>query len=371
MRVLFISSFVPSVATAGQNYSRLLLNNLAHRKIDVDLVLFRNNQQNIYESQAETIAVQRYFNDTIFTKVLHCCLCFFLHPFFTARFSLRRMLYINSLIKVNNYDVIYLDFSQVFIYSLFFPKKKSIKILYMSHDVITQKYARSSTFLMRIWVEMSEYFILRKVDNINKKIYTFSQKDVDCIWKYFRLKSNFTDFFLDNIVLDASPNILSDEYVMFGSWNRPENRKGLVWLLKIWKEKYLKVVDTKLVIIGGGLDKVIQKEISSLPNVFYEGFVVDPYLRIANARALIAPLFQGAGVKVKVIEALACGTPVIGTPVAFEGIPDYMDFALHYFETDIEFEEILNDFESSLEYKKNIKKMFMLSYNNNKIMTEF
>ena len=370
MRILFISSFVPSVATAGQNYSRLLLNKLTRQKIDVDLVLFRNSQQNIYESQVDSIVVQRYFNDTIFTKVLHCCLCFFLHPFFTARFSLKRMFYINNLIKSNNYDVIYLDFSQVFIYSLFFPKKKNMKILYMSHDVITQKYARSSNILMKLWVEMSEYIILRKIDNVKRKIYTFSQKDVDCLWKYFRLKSNYTDFFLDNIVLNASPNILSDEYVMFGSWNRPENRKGLVWLLKIWKEKYL-TVNTKLVIIGGGLDKVIQEEISGFSNVFYTGFVADPYLRIANARALIAPLFQGAGVKVKVIEALACGTPVIGTHVAFEGIPDYMDFALHYFETDIEFEEILNDFESSLEYKKDIKRKFMLSYNNNKIMTEF
>ena len=33
------------------------------------------------------------------------------------------------------------------------------------------------------------------------------------------------------------------------------------------------------------------------------------------------PLFQGAGIKVKVIEALACGTPIIGTDIAFEGLP--------------------------------------------------
>ena len=41
---------------------------------------------------------------------------------------------------------------------------------------------------------------------------------------------------------------------------------------------------------------------------------------IANSRALIAPVFSGAGVKVKVLEALACGTPVVGTDIAFEGI---------------------------------------------------
>ena len=37
---------------------------------------------------------------------------------------------------------------------------------------------------------------------------------------------------------------------------------------------------------------------------------------------MIAPLFHGAGVKVKAIEALALGTPVLGTEVTFEGLPD-------------------------------------------------
>jgi len=34
------------------------------------------------------------------------------------------------------------------------------------------------------------------------------------------------------------------------------------------------------------------------------------------SKALISPLFTGAGIKVKVIEALACGIPVIGTDIA-------------------------------------------------------
>ncbi len=50
------------------------------------------------------------------------------------------------------------------------------------------------------------------------------------------------------------------------------------------------------------------------------GFVENPYPVLAGARALIAPLFQGAGVKFKVLEALACGTTVVGTEIALEGI---------------------------------------------------
>ena len=45
-------------------------------------------------------------------------------------------------------------------------------------------------------------------------------------------------------------------------------------------------------------------------------------MEIAKCQAPIAPLHKGAGVKVKVIDALSSGTCVIGTEVAFEGIED-------------------------------------------------
>ncbi len=50
------------------------------------------------------------------------------------------------------------------------------------------------------------------------------------------------------------------------------------------------------------------------------GFVDDfrPYLW--DATAFVAPLTTGAGMRVKVLEALACGAPVVATPLAMEGL---------------------------------------------------
>ena len=59
------------------------------------------------------------------------------------------------------------------------------------------------------------------------------------------------------------------------------------------------------------------------PNkINYLGFVQDSYARIVQSSAVIVPLFTGAGVKVKVLDSFTTGTPVIGTDVAFEGIPE-------------------------------------------------
>lgn len=47
---------------------------------------------------------------------------------------------------------------------------------------------------------------------------------------------------------------------------------------------------------------------------------VQPYL--ASARVFIAPLRLGSGIKGKLLEAFAAGTPVVATPEASEGIPE-------------------------------------------------
>ena len=46
--------------------------------------------------------------------------------------------------------------------------------------------------------------------------------------------------------------------------------------------------------------------------------IVDEYSR---GRVVIAPLFAGGGTKLKVVEAMAAGRPVVTTPVGAEGIP--------------------------------------------------
>jgi glycosyltransferase involved in cell wall biosynthesis len=55
-------------------------------------------------------------------------------------------------------------------------------------------------------------------------------------------------------------------------------------------------------------------------NVTVTGYVRDPAEPIARARVLAAPLRFGAGVKGKIVYALAHGIPVVTTPVGAEGV---------------------------------------------------
>jgi glycosyltransferase involved in cell wall biosynthesis len=81
-----------------------------------------------------------------------------------------------------------------------------------------------------------------------------------------------------------------------------------------------------LQIIGPGLPSRLVDRISGMSHVRYFGWVnsVIPFFQCA--RLSIAPIRYGAGTKRKILQSLACGTPVVTTSIGAEGLPigDYM-----------------------------------------------
>jgi glycosyltransferase involved in cell wall biosynthesis len=79
--------------------------------------------------------------------------------------------------------------------------------------------------------------------------------------------------------------------------------------------------DAQLRVIGReprpGLSGAIERYRAS---VVLEGYVEDLDSALSTATALVNPLRFGSGVKIKVIEALGRGVPIVSTPVGADGI---------------------------------------------------
>ena len=99
--------------------------------------------------------------------------------------------------------------------------------------------------------------------------------------------------------------------------NRIENSSSALWFIENVMPR-LKDEDVKFTIIGNKPPQELVNKRSE--KIVITGFVDDPAPYFENAMCLVAPLLLGAGVKVKIIEALSSGVPVITNDIGIEGI---------------------------------------------------
>ena len=348
-KILLLTPFVPSNIGAGVNYTNLFIEDISKLN-QVDIVLFKSKEDPPFKICNPHVKVLHEFKVSKINKLLNACILFPLFPLFTAKFNFLVLCYLKRIVKQGNYDILYFDFSQMFLYAKFIDHHNKILMI---HDVITQRYSRGYNLFVKKWTFMSEKYVL-KSRNINT--FTFSKKDSNLLHSLFDVYSIPTTFYLSKDVQDSYPIKIEDYFVCFAMWKRPDNYQGLDWLLDnvIIPLK----VPVELKIIGAGLPEKILQKIAPIANIEYLGFMDNPYQFIANAKALISPLFTGAGVKVKVIDALACGTPIIGTNISFEGINDcYSTFFIRA-NTIEEFKEKILSINISLKDRLNFKSFF-------------
>lgn len=106
-----------------------------------------------------------------------------------------------------------------------------------------------------------------------------------------------------------------------GSLDWEANRDGLLWFLReVWPLLAADHAGLKLSIVGRNPGAALTREAQRHGGVELHGFVADLEPHYARSRVFIAPLRFGSGIKVKVINALYRGLPVVTTAVGAEGL---------------------------------------------------
>ena len=348
-KILFITPYTPSKIAAAENYTRLLLRHFPE-DYEVDLAYF-STIENAY-FQPETPNIHPIFLGLVTRKerIRMCLSPPFVFPLFSVRFRRDVLKRFRILHREKRYDLIICDHSQTFLYGLYFPDVPKILI---SHDIEFQRFGRKYGKLADWLCARTEKKLLSQK---NATIGTFSEKDCALIRDRFGLDVFQIDNYMDDAVVRAEPgDDPGTDFVFFANWARPDNSEGLLWFI----EHVLPLLSGKAVfaVIGGGAPPIL-KEAMEKAGIRYTGFVDDPYPEIAQSRAVLAPLFQGAGIKVKVLESLACGTPVIGTDIAFEGIPQVFQKAMFPCSSAEDFAKTILSFSFDPPQKKALKKLY-------------
>lgn len=353
-KILFITAFPPNRMTAGQNYTRELLSSFVDN-LEIDLIFFSYPNHTVDVNSK--VNILKTFNVSKISKLVSWLQMPLVHPFFAFRFRLDMLLFL--LKNAKNYNFIYFDFSQVFVYSLFL--KHPHKIL-MSHDVIYQKMKRSKWFKLNP-VNYLLYSTEKNILKTAETILTFSKKDQLLLKDLYGMNTNIVSFFIDKKIKNVKyiDKLFERKFCFFGAWNRPENLEGLLWFMDTVFPFI--GIDIKFEIIGPGLDDTFLQKYKTIDRIKCLGFLEDPYKSIAESLALVAPIFQGAGVKVKVVESLATGTSILGTEIAFEGIDDLGDGSMVLCNNADDYIKAINEFSLDVINRKiKTKLLFDSSY---------
>ncbi|AEF86455.1 glycosyltransferase, group 1 family [Treponema primitia ZAS-2] len=351
--ILFITAFPPNNKSGGQTFSMNLLRDLA-TKYSIDLVYFSYKNHTIDPTLQLNLA-------KIFTvKNANSLICPIIHPIFTRRFNRTILNYLKGIIK--NYDIVFFDHIQVGLYAVYL--NHPYKII-RCHDILAQKYTRSG-IIVKQWISITEKKILKMVH----KIFVPSEKDVNFVKKVYGIDVLFTHEYLKKYSYSTTKK-MDNIFIFFGVWSRKENVKGLIWFIKNVYPRINCSSDIRFIIIGGELASKLQKRyVLPYHNIEYIGFVENPLDILHTSSALVAPLFAGAGVKVKVIDAFTTGTPVIGTDITFEGLP-FIEKLVYHADDPQEYADIINNFCSmSFNEKQQNAQKFCMQYNNHHLVEQ-
>lgn len=112
------------------------------------------------------------------------------------------------------------------------------------------------------------------------------------------------------------------EFVFAGLLSLPHNHDGLMWFLREGLPVLLQQrPDARLHVVGRGASTVLTDAAAAYGDrVVVHGFVPDLDEAMMSRAALINTLRFGSGVKIKTLDALARGVPIVATEFGAEGI---------------------------------------------------
>lgn len=164
----------------------------------------------------------------------------------------------------------------------------------------------------------------------------------------------------------------SKNIIFFGAMSRMENHLSAVWFI----ENVMPLLkDTGIVfnVVGGGPSDELKSYESE--NVKIHGFVEDVSPLFKDAMCMVAPLVLGAGIKVKVLEGMSSGMPVITNKLGIEGI--YAENGKEYIhcEEPKEYAEsiikLMNDYEYAKTISENAKKLISSKFDMEKSASKY
>lgn len=180
---------------------------------------------------------------------------------------------------------------------------------------------RQNKSLHALAVVIANYLAERKSVKFSDTVICLSERDSQLLKKTYGRKASYVSPMAIQDKLPLSIVYPSEQkYALFVGGNFYANKVGITWFVKHVAPR----VGIKICIVGKGFER-FKDEIELDGRVEVIGAVDSLAEWYLKSYFVIAPIFDGSGMKTKVAEALMFGKKVIGTPEAFSGYEKFID----------------------------------------------
>lgn len=242
-------------------------------------------------------------------------------------------IFLPNFIKENGIKKVQIEFTQLLYLCSFIPE--NVKKNFVALDISTVSFWRRLkeirdpfTFVIHFirWLEVYFYekFYFSKFD----LIVSMSNNDENILRNKFHINNTLTvPNGIENIVFLEKK---VDEYIInlgyIGSFKHPPNRNAVIYFIK----KIAPILENNKIdfryFLAGDIDTeelnliISRSKLKNISKIVTLGQVNDVQEFYEKIDILIAPIFSGSGSRIKILEALSFGVPVITSKIGAEGI---------------------------------------------------
>lgn len=251
--------------------------------------------------------------------------CFSAQPYSVAKHhtaAFRREL--EHLLATQSFDLIHCEWTPYASY----VGESPIPVVIATHNIEAQILARRAAQQTKLPAKAFFSWQARKMQSFERRVFAradwvtaVSAEDLQTVRAWGAASTALIENGVDIEQFTPAPLQRSDDLLFLGSLDWFPNVHGVSWFIEeVLPRVREQIPQTKLRIVGRAPSAELQRDVCRWFGVELVGEVADVRTYLHKAAMLVVPLHIGGGSRIKILEALACETPVVSTTIGAEGL---------------------------------------------------